>query len=71
VAAYGFVRIDDPHALREQLLAHAQESGLLGTVLVAPEGINLFLAGAAGAVRGFLAALRTDPRFAGLHARES
>jgi UPF0176 protein len=71
VAAYRFVDIDDPGLLRERLLTSAHAAGLLGTVLIAPEGINLFLAGAPERVRGWLAALRDDLRFAGLEAKES
>jgi UPF0176 protein len=44
---------------------------LLGTVLVAGEGINLFLAGAEAAIEGFLAQLRADPSFAGLQVKYS
>jgi UPF0176 protein len=40
-------------------------------VLLAEEGINLFLAGAPQALRGWLDALRADPPFAGLDAKES
>jgi hypothetical protein len=71
VAAYRFVDIDDPGLLREHLLTSAQTAGLMGTVLIAPEGINLFLAGAPDSVRGWLATLRQDARFAGLEAKES
>lgn len=71
VSAYRFVAIADPGELRERLLAGAGALGLKGTILLAGEGINLFLAGAAADVRGFLAELREDPRFAGLEAKES
>jgi len=71
ISAYRFVALDDPQALREQLLRQAGGLGLLGTVLLAAEGINLFMAGAPEAIRAFLEWLRTDPRFAGLHAKES
>jgi len=71
IAAYKFVGLDDREALRETLLARAGEGGLRGTILLAPEGINLFLAGAAEAVRAFLTLLRADPRFADLEAKES
>ncbi len=71
IAAYKFVAIDDGPALREQLLGHARALGLMGTVLLAPEGINLFLAGAPEAVRAFVAALRADPRFSDLETKES
>ena len=71
ISAYRFVGIDDPLRLREQLAQHAGRLGLLGTILIAGEGINLFLAGAPEAVAVFLDGLRADPRFAGLEAKES
>ena len=46
LAAYHFVAIDDPDAVAAWLHGLADAGGLRGTVLVAPEGINLFLAGA-------------------------
>ena len=71
IAAYRFVRIDDAAALRERLASQLLALGLKGTVLVAPEGLNLFVAGPEAAVRGFLDGLRTDARFAGIAAKES
>lgn len=71
VAAYLFVRIDDADALALRLHARAQADALLGSVLVAPEGLNLFLAGEDAPLRGFLDWLRGDARFASLHAKES
>ena len=71
IAAYKFVRLDDAPTLREDLRSRAQTAGLMGTILLAPEGINLFLAGAAAAVHGFLAGLRADDRFADLETKES
>jgi UPF0176 protein len=71
IAAYHFVAIDDPRVLADALLARAETAGLLGTILVAPEGLNLFLAGAPVALRGFLDQLRADPRFATLLVKES
>jgi UPF0176 protein len=71
VSAYLFTRIDDPSALRETLRARATEAGLRGTILLAEEGINLFLAGPADVVRAFLDALRTDPRFVALETKDS
>ena len=46
------------------MFAHAEARGLKGTILLAEEGINLFLAGSADAVRGFVAQLQQDSRFA-------
>ena len=50
IAAYRFVDIDDPAALRERLETSARAGGLKGTVLLATEGINLGLAGTHQAV---------------------
>jgi len=66
IAAYRFVDIDDCEALRQRLLPAAQGAGLKGTVLLAPEGINVALAGGHDALRAWLAQLCADPRFAGL-----
>lgn len=71
LAAYQFVTLEDRALLRERLLEQAQAAALKGTILLAEEGINLFLAGDAAAARGFLATLRRDPRFADLQAKES
>jgi UPF0176 protein len=71
IAGYRFVGITDPHPLRERLLAEARAAMLRGTILLAEEGINFCLAGLEAPLRGFLAALRADARFAGLEVKES
>lgn len=71
VAAYRFVDITDGAALRERLLASAGAAGLKGTVLLAPEGINFFLAGADPALERWLLDLQADPRFAALEVKRS
>ena len=71
IAAYRFVAVADPVALRRAIAERAEADGLKGTVLVAPEGINLFLAGVPGSVRAFMRWLRAEPLFVGLHAKES
>lgn len=71
IAAYRFLPIDDSAALRAWLAGEAGAAQLKGTIIVAPEGINLFLAGTESAVRGFLKMLRADPRFSDLVAKES
>jgi UPF0176 protein len=71
IAAYHFVEIADPQALATQLRTAAEAGGLRGTVLVAGEGINLFLAGAESALHGFLDQLRADARFAAIVVKES
>lgn len=71
IAAYHFTPIDDPQALADRLLEGAADIGLRGTILVAPEGLNLFLAGEVEPLRAYLATVRSDTRFAGLLAKES
>ena len=71
IAAYLFSDIEEPLLLREHLLARATALELKGTILLATEGINLFLAGEADAVRGFVAELRADARFDALETKES
>ncbi len=71
VSAYLFTRIDDPHTLRPVLRERAVAADLKGTIVLAEEGINFFLAGDPEAVRAFVSALRGDPRFAELTCRET
>lgn len=66
LAAYRFVAIDDVDALVNLLRHRLGEAGLRGSVLVAPEGINLFLAGDAQALRAFVDGFCADPRFRGM-----
>ena len=71
IAAYHFVPIEGPAALASQVRTLAEAGDLRGTVLVAGEGINIFLAGTESAIRVFLDALREDPRFADIVVKDS
>jgi len=71
IAAYKFVALQDREILRDRLRESADALALRGTILLAGEGINLFLAGSETAVREFLQQLRSDPRFADLEVKES
>jgi len=71
ISSYKFVPLPDAPALRETLLERALRRDLKGTILLAEEGINLFLAGPAEDVRGFITELQTDPRFADIAPKES
>ncbi len=71
ISAYKFVPIHDAAELRALLMERAQALQLKGTILLAEEGINLFLAGPAEAVRSFVAQLQTDARFADVTPKES
>lgn len=71
IAAYKFVAIDDTDGLRTSLRASCLRLALKGTILLAPEGINLFLAGPREAVSEFLAGLALDRRFAAIEPKWS
>jgi UPF0176 protein len=71
ISAYRFVPVADPGALRESIRSQAEALSLKGTVLIAEEGINLFLAGPPTAVRAFVHDLLQDERFAALEPKES
>ena len=71
IAAYRFVPLDELPALRAQLHTSADALGLKGTVLLAPEGINLVLAGAPADVQAWLVSLQADVRLAGLPVKRS
>lgn len=70
-AAYHFVTIEDPQSLADTLFAAADAGGLRGSILVAGEGLNLFLAGAPAQVDAFYRELHLDPRFADLRIKRS
>ncbi len=71
IAAYHFVHIEDPAVLATHLLQHAQSCELLGTLLIAHEGINLFLAGESANVLRFVAVVQADSRFSAIRIKQS
>ena len=71
ISAYKFVPLPDAAELRSLLQERALTLQLKGTILLAEEGINLFLAGGGAAVRGFVAQLQADARFADVVPKES
>lgn len=68
---YHFAPITDPPAVRDAMQAAMETHGVLGTLLVAPEGINATIAGPGENARAVLAAARALPRFADMTAKES
>jgi UPF0176 protein len=70
-SAYKFVSLENPAAWRDSIRAQAQACALLGTILLAQEGINLFVAGAPEDMRAFLQWLRAQPPFTNLVTKES
>ena len=71
IAAYKFITFDDTVEKRPAFRALCEELGLKGTILLSPEGINLFLAGLREPIDRFLAWLRADARFADIEVKES
>jgi UPF0176 protein len=65
LAAYKFVTIEATEAWRPHLAERCAALGLRGTILLAPEGINLFIAGTRAAADAFIDYLRHDPLFEG------
>lgn len=70
-AFYKFVPLPDYRALRTPLRQRCEDLGLLGTILLAEEGINGTVAGPEKGVRRLFERLREDPRFEDLHYKES
>jgi UPF0176 protein len=70
-AFYKFVALPDFEARKPPLLALCQEHQVKGLILLASEGINSTIAGAADGVRAVLDYLRADPLLADLQHKES
>jgi UPF0176 protein len=72
-AFYRFARLcgSELPPLRDQLLALGRDHGVLGTILLAEEGINGTISGSEAGVEAVLAHLRRDPRLADLPIRRS
>ena len=71
ISAYLFTPLASPEAWRDQCRDQASSRQLKGTILLAPEGINLFLAGLEEQVDGFLHWLRSKDGMAGLGGKKS
>ena len=63
VAGYRFVDMPDRDDLREPMREICQKLNLKGTILLAHEGINFFLAGTKQAIDDFIAHIEIDDRF--------
>ena len=71
ISAYLFTPLASPEAWRAQCHDQASSRQLKGTILIAPEGINLFLAGQPEQLEGFLQWLRAQDGMAGLGGKKS
>ncbi len=70
-ALYHFTRFDDPAALRGPLLDLCKSKGIMGTLLLAKEGVNGTIAGDRAGIDAVLAHLRGLPGCAALEWKES
>jgi len=75
IAAYKFIEIPKPADWRAALKGRCEELGVLGSILLAQEGINLFLAGERASIDSFIEFLRHDNlfenRFENIEVKES
>jgi UPF0176 protein len=71
ISAYKFITFNDTAEKRPEFIAKCEELNLKGTILLTPEGINMFLAGLRHEIDAYMAWLHTDPRFADVVAKES
>jgi UPF0176 protein len=71
IAAYKFLPLADLRALRSRLQALCKDADLKGTILLSPEGINLFVAGEAPGIERLLTQLRSWPGLGGLQPKVS
>ncbi|CAA2137439.1 Thiosulfate sulfurtransferase GlpE [Hyphomicrobium sp. ghe19] len=65
-AFYKFVEIDEPQTLQASLRELCAARGILGTILIASEGINSTVSGAENDIDALIEALVAEPRFSDL-----
>lgn len=70
-AFYKFVPLPDYRTVRELLQRRCEELGLLGSILLAKEGINGTISGTEGNIRRLLDEMKADERLQDLHYKES
>jgi len=71
VSGYRFITLDSLPELQVEMLAALKEAGVMGTILIAEEGINVALSAPAEAIAEAKRWFEADERFAGLWLKES
>lgn len=71
ISGYRFVPLTDLPSLRKHLLTQCKALGLKGTILISPEGINLFVAGGRPEIDALVAELRAIPGIADFNPKVS
>lgn len=70
-ALYHFVELDDYESLQQPLIDFCEQRDIIGTLLLAREGINGTVAGPEQGIRELLDYLRADPRMVALEHKEA
>jgi len=70
-AFYKFVPLPDFRDLQPMLLQHCEDLGLLGTILLAEEGINGTISGSEHGIHQLFEQLKKDQRLRDIHYKES
>lgn len=70
-ALYHFVELEDYESLQQPLVDLCEQNDVIGTLLLAREGINGTIAGPEQGIRNVLAFLRADPRISALVHKEA
>jgi predicted sulfurtransferase len=63
VSVYKFIDITDGQALKLAWQDLCDRFSVKGTILIAPEGVNIFLAAPRNAIESVLSQIKTDRRF--------
>ena len=71
IAFYKFVSLPDCEEMRIPLRTFCQQHGVMGTILLATEGINGTIAGRREGIDAVIMHLKSDPRFADFQWKES
>lgn len=71
IAAYKFASLDGLEVRRTALLELCHRLDLKGTIILSPEGINMFVAGVRANIDALMADVRSDPELADLEVKES
>ena len=70
-ALYKFVEIDDVHSLQSNLYEICEKNNIMGTILIANEGINGTISGKTNEINQTISLLKSDKRFANIEIKYS
>lgn len=71
VSTYKFVKLDDLEAVKGLFMQQCKAIGLLGTILISHEGLNIMLAGTQEKIDAFALFLKSDDRFSDIEFKVS